>query len=115
MAFDTKLAERLREYFANIPGLNLEEKRAFGGLVFMVNDKMCINVSGANLMCRYDPVLQKEVEKKKGFKQMIMRGKAMEGYCYVTPEGFKAIKDFEYWLNLCLSFNDRAKPSKKKR
>ena len=33
----------------------------FSGLTFMVNGKMCVNVIGENLMCRFDPKLQEEV------------------------------------------------------
>ena len=53
MAYDTKLADRIREYLAEIPNLKIEEKKMFRGLTFMVNGKMCINVSGENLMCRF--------------------------------------------------------------
>ncbi len=114
MAFDIKLAEKIRKRLDKVTGIKVEEKKIFGGLAFMVNDKMCINASGNNLMCRYNRERQKEVEMKKGFLQMVMRGKAMDGYCYVTPDGFETKTDFEYWVKLCLDFNDAAKPSKKK-
>ena len=55
MSYDTKLAEGIRKYLANFPSLRVEEKKMFRGLTFMVNDKMCIGVSGENLMCRFDP------------------------------------------------------------
>ena len=45
---------------------------------------------------------------------MIMKGKELKGYCYVEPLGFENNKDFSWWINLCLRFNDRAKSSKKK-
>lgn len=115
MAYNEKTASRLRERLAKEKNIRVEEKRAFGGLAFMVNDKMCINVSGENLMCRFDPDLQAEVEQKKGFQMMIMRGKEMSGYCYVIPDGFRTQKDLEYWVGLCLAFNDRAQSSKKKK
>ena len=86
----------------------------FRGLAFMVNDKMCINVSGENLMCRVDPDLEEEVSGKKGFQPIIMRGKQLKGYCYIDPIGFKTKKDFEYWIDLCLDYNKKAKSSKKK-
>ena len=114
MNYDAKLAERVREYLGRYPGLKVEEKSMFGGLAFMVKGKMCVNVSGINLMCRFDHELQKEVEARPGFQPMIMKGKKFNGYCYVSPEGYKSTKDFEYWLNLCLDFNERAKASKKK-
>jgi TfoX/Sxy family transcriptional regulator of competence genes len=113
MAFNTKLADRLREYLAEIPGIDIEEKKMFSGMAFMVNGKMCVNVSGDNLMCRFDPALQEEVAGKKGYEPMIMKGRELEGYCYVNPEGFKTKKDFEYWIELCLDFNSKAKASKK--
>ena len=61
----------------------------------MVNGKMCINVSGANLMCRFDPDLQGEVARKQGFRTMIMNGKEYKGYGYIDPSGFNTEKDFE--------------------
>lgn len=114
MAYNTQLADRIREYLAGFSKLNIEEKKMFRGLTFMINGKMCISVSTDNLMCRFDPVLQEEVAEKIGFKPMIMKGSELKGYCYVVPEGYKKMKDFEYWINLCLSFNSKAKASKKK-
>jgi hypothetical protein len=75
----------------------------------------CVNVSGENLMCRFDPALQDEVAERNGYEPMIMKGKELKGYCYVQPIGFKLKKDFEYWVNLCLEYNERAKASKKKK
>ena len=115
MAYDIKLADRIREYLVQFPKLKIEEKTMFRGLAFMVNGKMCINVSGDNLMCRFDPALQEEVAERNGFLPMIMKGKELKGYCYVEPEGFKRKADFEYWAGLCLTFNDKAKSSKKKK
>lgn len=115
MPYNTELADRVREYLAAVPGIAITEKKMFGGLAFLVNDKMCINVSGDGLMCRFDPALQEKVAEKKGFEPMVMRGKALDSYCYVQPEGFKTKKDFEYWLKLCLDFNDRAQLSNKKK
>lgn len=115
MAYDTLLADRVREYLAEFPRLEIEEKEMFRGLAFLVNGKMCVNVSGNNLMCRFDPTLTEEVSEKTGFLQMIMKGKAYKGYCYVEPIGIKNKKDFEYWIDLCLDFNDRAKSSKAKK
>lgn len=113
MAYDTQLAERVREHLSKTPRLKIEEKHMFSGLAFMVNGEMCVNVSGDNLMCRFDPALQEEVAEKNGFEEMIMKGRKLNGYCYVSPDGFKSKKDFEYWINLCLDFNEKAKASKK--
>lgn len=115
MPYDIKLADRIREYLLRFPELQIEEKKMFSGLAFMVNDKMCINVSGKNLMCRYDPILEQEVAEKTGFEPMIMRGKQLSGYCYVSPEGFASKSDFAYWMQICLDFNERAPISKSRK
>lgn len=43
MAYNEKLADRVREIIA-ATYTNIEEKAMFGGLCFMVNDKMCVGV-----------------------------------------------------------------------
>lgn len=112
MAYSEKLADSVREAVAYLP--NITEKKMFSGLAFLVNDKMCINISGDDLMCRFDAALQDEVAERRGYRSMIMKGKELKGYCYVSAEGFTLKKDFDYWINLCLDFNSKAKSSKKK-
>lgn len=114
MAYDHKIADRVREYLNDIGGIQVEEKKMFGGLAFMVNDKMCINVGDSQLMCRFDPELTEELSTRTGFLPMVMNSKEYKGYCYVDPIGYKSKEDFEFWLKLCLDYNDKAKSSKKK-
>ena len=115
MAYCIELADRIRTHLRAIPNLKIEEKKMFRGLAFLVNGKMCINVSGENLMCRYDPTLKNEVSKKVGFEPMIMKGREYEGYCYISKNGYESKADFEYWLGLCLKFNEKAKATKRKK
>ena len=68
MAYNEQLAERLRKALAHLP--NVEEKKMFRGLTFMVNDKMCLSVSGDRLMCRIDPILHEKVIKKMAAKPL---------------------------------------------
>ena len=113
MAYDAALADRVREYLLAFPKLRIEEKEMFRGLTFMINEKMCISVSGNNLMCRYDPALHEEVAERNGHQPMIMKGKNVKAIVTFTPLGLKSGKDFTYWVNLCLNYNDKAKASKK--
>ena len=115
MAYDIQLANKIRELLSDKPVIKVEEKQLFGGLAFMVNGKMCINVSDDNLMCRFDPALQEVISEKPGFQPMIMKEKEMKGYCYVSPTGLKSKKDFIYWIDLCLNHNPKARSSKKKK
>ena len=114
MAYDLVLVKRVREYLENIPNIEVNEQKMFGGLAFMINGKMCINVSGDQLMCRFDPKQTEDVAKRTGYLPMIMKGKVFMGYCYVEPIGFEHPKDFAFWMDLCLDFNDRAKSSRKR-
>ncbi len=114
MAYNILLSDRVREYLSAKTNQNITEKKMFRGLAFLVNDKMCVNVSGENLMCRFDPDLTAKIASRKGYLPMIMKGKEYKGYCYVEPGGFKNKKDFEYWINLCLDFNEKAKSTKKR-
>ena len=114
MAYSITLANRVREYLAKIPHITVDEKAMFGGLAFLVIDKMCINIGDKCLMCRFNPKQTEEIAERQGFSAVVMRGKELSGYCYVDPTGYNQKKDFDFWLQLCLEFNSRAKSSKKK-
>jgi TfoX/Sxy family transcriptional regulator of competence genes len=86
-----------------------------GGLTFMVNDKMCVGIIKDEMMCRIDPALQETVLEKNGCRIMDFTGRPMKGYVMVDDTGMKTNKEFEYWINLCLEFNKKAKASKKKK
>lgn len=112
MAFSEDLTNRIREALVEVP--NVYEKYMFGGVCFMVNDKMCVGVVKDEMMCRINPEMDEIVLEMNGCRAMDFTGKRMKGYVYVGDEGMKTKKDFEYWINLCLEFNVLAKASKKK-
>jgi len=111
MAYNEQLADRLREALAHLP--KVKEKKMFSGVAFLVGGKMCVNVSHDDLMCRFDPSLLETLSDRVGFRPMLMKGRQLKGYCYVSPEGFRTKKDFDFWINVCLDFNGKAKASKK--
>jgi TfoX/Sxy family transcriptional regulator of competence genes len=111
MAYDIKLADRVREALADIP--RVEEKKMFRGVTFMVNDKMCISVSGDELMLRLDPEITEQLVEENGTRPMIHGGKNMKGFIYISEERFRNKKDFDQWIKLALDYNPKAKSSKK--
>lgn len=113
MAFNEQLNNRIREALADVP--HVEEKQMFGGICYMVNDKMCIGVVWDEMMCRIGPDHYEAALEKNGCREMLFTGKPMKGYVFVAAEGMQSQKDFQYWIQLCLQFNEQAKPSKKKR
>ena len=114
MSFNEKLADRTREIIS-LTHKNVEEKRMFGGLCFMVNDKMCVGVEKERLMVRLDPTKYDEVMEKEGCKPMDFTGKIMKGYVFVDIDALNTRKKLEYWVKLALDFNKIAKSSKKKK
>jgi TfoX/Sxy family transcriptional regulator of competence genes len=114
MAYNEKLADRVREMIAETE-TNIEEKKMFGGLCFMVNEKMCIGVEQERLMIRFDPIRYDEAMEKDGCKPMDFTGKIMKGFVFVDTDVLTSAKKLSYWVNLALQYNKIAKPSKKKR
>jgi hypothetical protein len=45
---------------------------------------------------------------------MDFTGKQMKGFVLVEPHGVDSDTNLDYWIQLCLDFNPKAKSSKKK-
>jgi TfoX/Sxy family transcriptional regulator of competence genes len=113
MESSSDLEKRVRE--ALVDRVNLEEKRMFRGIAFMVDDKMCINVVKDGLMCRVDPEKHNELVQLPGCKALQMKGKDCKGYIDVSHDVLASDEQLGFWLELCLDFNKRAKRSAKRK
>ncbi|MEP6713041.1 MAG: TfoX/Sxy family protein [Ferruginibacter sp.] len=114
MAYSEKLAGRTRELIS-LTHKNVEEKKMFGGLCFMVDEKMCVGVETNRLMVRIDPAKFDEAMEKEGCKPMDFTGKVMKGFVFVDIDALTTKKKLEYWIRLALEYNKIAKSSKKKK
>jgi TfoX/Sxy family transcriptional regulator of competence genes len=112
MAYDEKLAQRIR---LALPKARVEEKKMMGGLTFMVNGKMCVGILKDDLMVRLDPALHDAALARKGCREMDFTGRPMRGFVFVNSTGTKTKRDLDYWLELGLDFNKKAKLSKKRK
>src|ERR1700743_2660190 len=112
MAFNERLANRIREALAALP--DVEEKKMFHGICFMVKGKMCLCVRLDEMLCRIGPHKYAEALEMNHCRPMIHNGRTMTGFVFVSEEGIKKKKDFEYWVNLALAFNKEAKAAVKK-
>lgn len=110
MAYDEYLGERIKKIIQS-KNVNFFEKKMMGGLVFMVNEKMCCGIHidkkyGDSLLmakigeAAYTAEIEKEV-----CLPMDFTGRPMRGYIYITPEGFDMDIDLEYWIQKALDFN----------
>src|SRR5689334_6822046 len=113
MAYNQKLYKRLQQAFATIP--NVEEKKMFSGITFMVDGKMCMTVGPDRIMCRIDPEIHDEALKKKGSKTVQMKGRDYRGYVHVSADALSTKKELDYWIDLSLDFNKKAKAVPKKK
>jgi TfoX/Sxy family transcriptional regulator of competence genes len=113
MPFNEKLADRVRELIAATTD-KIEEKKMFGGLCFMVDDKMCAGVKQHEIMVRVGPDLYEELLEKEGVRPMIHGERTAIGYLFVDDSMLATKQQLQYWIKLALDFNKFAKSSKKK-
>ena len=111
MAYNEELADRVREALVDVP--NVVEKKMFRGVTFMVNGKMCVSVGDDEIMCRIDPAENDAAMERRDTRQMVHKGNALRGWIFVGPEGTKTKRDLDFWIDLSLAFNKKAKASAK--
>lgn len=114
MAYDENLADRIRHILQEKEA-DFYEKKMFGGLVFMVDDKMCVGIVKEELMARIGTDGYEEALQRKGAKAMTFTGRSMKGYVFVEEHGMESDTDLAYWIQLTLDFNPFAKASKKRK
>lgn len=109
MAFSEYLVERVRN---RIPQKHLiVEKKMMGGLIFMVNDKMCLGVdidkktNQDRLMVRVGKLPYEELLQKDGSGVMDFTGSVIRGFLFIKPEGFDLESDLDFWVGKALEFN----------
>ena len=110
MAYDEDLANRIRELVSNERGL--AEKKMFGGLAFLINGNMAVSASGqGGLLLRVDPDETDKLTSQKHAEPFVMRGRAMQGWLRVAPEGVRTKRDLERWVSRGVGYA-RSLPSK---
>lgn len=120
MAYDELIADRMRRVFQD-KKVAFTEKKMFGGMCFMVEEKMCCGIHYDKkketdlLMARIGEEASVTAMERTGCHPMDFTGRPMKGYVFVTPDGFDSDVDMEYWLQLCIDFNPLAKASRKKK
>jgi TfoX/Sxy family transcriptional regulator of competence genes len=103
MAYDEDLADRIRELIAGDP--DVTEQRMFGGLAFLVAGNMSVGVSGqGGLMVRVDPDQTEALVAKPHAQPFEMRGRAMQGWLRVAPEGVRTKRQLEPWVRRGVGF-----------
>ena len=112
MSYNEQIAQKIRETLSGTR--MLVEKKMFGGIAFMANNKMCIGVDKNYIMVRCDAGLKRRASGKKGVRPFDLTGKPMKGWLLVSSESVKSKKDFDWWVQLALESNKKATSVKKK-
>jgi hypothetical protein len=102
MAYDEKLAERVRDLLEGEPGL--AEKKMFGGLAFLLHGNMAVGVSGDALMVRLPADENEAALAEPGARPFEMTGRPMKGWILVDPPGHKKGKDLRRWVGRGTAF-----------
>ncbi len=113
MAYNEKLADRVREKLVDVP--KIEEKKMMGGLCFLYKTKMCCGVVKDDLMVRVVEGRYEEALSHPYGREMDFTGRPLKGFVFVAPDGFKKEKDLTYWVNMGIEFVDALPPKKFKK
>ena len=110
MPYDETLAKRSREQFNG--RADVEEKKMFGGLCFMVSGHMCCGIVKNKLMARVGPDSYKESLAKKHVSKMNFTGRSMKEMVYIEQDVLLKEKELSEWLVLCIEYVESLPPKK---
>jgi TfoX/Sxy family transcriptional regulator of competence genes len=98
MAYDEKLAGRIRELVAGTRGVT--EQEMFGGLAFLVGGNMAVAASGqGGMLLRCDPADTTALVKAAHVERMQMRGRSMDGWLRVGDEAIRTKASLKKWVD----------------
>lgn len=102
MAYDEALAARIRDVLAERD--DVDERRMFGGIAFMVRTHMVCGVIRNELMLRVGPGNEADALKQPHTRIMDFTGRPMPGMLYVEPAGFRTEASLRAWIDRGLAF-----------
>ena len=115
MAYDEKLADRVRDILAGRQGLN--EREMFGGVGFTIDGKLVAGVHGKELIARAPAEEHAWVVKEPGARTFDITGRPMKGWLLVGPAGTAKGPSLKKWVGRSVVYVaalPAKKPMKKK-
>jgi len=103
MAYNQVLTTRIGSLLFE-QNVDFTEKKMFGGVGYMINDKMCIGIIKEELMLRIMDDKFEKVVSMKYAKSMQFTGKPMSGFILVEPEGLTTDTTLLKWLEYGIEF-----------
>ncbi|MCC6818365.1 MAG: TfoX/Sxy family protein [Bacteroidia bacterium] len=114
MAYNEELAERISKLLKHLE-INYEEKKMFGGIAFMINEKMCIGLAKNQLMLRVMDNKYEELVQMDGAKEMDFTGRSLKGFIYVDPDAIIKDIDLKQWIDYGIEFGLKGELKTKKK
>ena len=102
MAFSESLAGRVRNLLARRK--NVEEKKMFGGVDFLLNGNLLVGVWKDLLIVRLGPDEGGEALLEPHVKEFDITGRAMKGWVLVGPEGVEDDEQLTAWIERAMRF-----------
>jgi TfoX/Sxy family transcriptional regulator of competence genes len=102
MAYDEKLAERIRHLLAGNPAVS--ERKMFGGIAFMVGGNMCCGIVRDELMVRLGAERYEDALAQPHARPMDFNGRPMKGMVYVGVNGTKRDEELAEWVERGVSY-----------
>ena len=102
MAYDEKLAERIRKLLAKQKGF--AEKKMFGGLCFLLKGKMICGVLKEDLVVRIGPERYPMALAQPHVRPMDFTGRPITGFVFVGPGGSRTEKSLSSWITHALEY-----------
>lgn len=112
MAFDAELADRIRKIF-EAKKMAVTERKMFGGLSFLLRDKMCCGVLGNKLVARIGPDQYEKALQAPGVKPMDFTGRSLKGFVYVEAKAIKDDKNLKSWIKISADYVSTLRKTKK--
>ena len=113
MAYDERLAERVRAIFVGRSGVS--ERKMFGGLAFLLDGKMCVGVLNDELVVRSGGERFAEALKSAHARPMDFTGRAMTGMVYVSSAGVNRGPALRHWTEMAIDAANAATPSNRRK
>lgn len=102
MAYNVRLAQRMRESLAEIN--DLEEKKMFGGVGFLIQGNMACGVNGDDIIVRVGPERYEEALSHPSTRPFDMTGRPMSGWVVLSTEGVMDEADLKRWITLGVEY-----------
>ncbi len=102
MAYDETLASRIRDTLAH--KRNIESKKMFGGIGFLLNGNILVGVWKDSLIVRLGPVAGDAALREPHVRNFDITGKPMKGWAMVEPEGVADDDQLQDWIGRATAF-----------